>query len=432
MKTADLELTNRRALLLFSVVLALLMGASSVGVAFFQRNQLHDALRDDMHTKLTLLGETSVELLLRSDYAAVERLVQSWLARHPYLVQVEAVMPNGFVLVDQRKPGTVLEAMRLELPVEYNGQTLMTLRAVSDFSQHENNLTRIALQGGLLSVLVVGLLGWVLWLTLQRTAMRPLAALIVESAQKEQVLQQQRVELEAALKELESFSYSVSHDLRAPLRAIDGFSRALEEDYADVLDEGARDHLSRIRKGTQRMGRLIDDLLALSRVGRTELRPVELDLSAMAQEIVDKLAAEEPARRVQVEISSGLTAWGDAGLLQVALFNLLDNAWKYTSKTAEAHIVFTQHSSANQSVFELSDNGAGFDMQFAGKLFGAFQRLHGAEFPGTGIGLATVQRIVRRHGGQVWAEAEVGKGARFFFTLAQPAEVTEGASPVRH
>lgn len=432
MKTADLELTNRRALLLFSVVLALLMGASSVGVAFFQRNQLHDALRDDMHTKLTLLGETSVELLLRSDYAAVERLVQSWLARHPYLVQVEAVMPNGFVLVDQRKPGTVLEAMRLELPVEYNGQTLMTLRAVSDFSQHENNLTRIALQGGLLSVLVVGLLGWVLWLTLQRTAMRPLAALIVESAQKEQVLQQQRVELEAALKELESFSYSVSHDLRAPLRAIDGFSRALEEDYADVLDEGARDHLSRIRKGTQRMGRLIDDLLALSRVGRTELRPVELDLSAMAQEIVDKLAAEEPARRVQVEISSGLTAWGDAGLLQVALFNLLDNAWKYTSKTAEAHIVFTQHSSANQNVFELSDNGAGFDMQFAGKLFGAFQRLHGAEFPGTGIGLATVQRIVRRHGGQVWAEAEVGKGARFFFTLAQPAEVTEGASPVRH
>ncbi|HEX4975703.1 MAG TPA: ATP-binding protein, partial [Pseudomonadales bacterium] len=249
--------------------------------------------------------------------------------------------------------------------------------------------------------------------------------LLRESEDKERVLQQQRSQLEAALKELESFSYSVSHDLRAPLRAIDGFSRALEEDYTDVLDEGARDYLSRIRKGTQRMGRLIDDLLELSRVGRAELRPVALDLSTMAQDILDKLTSENSERRVKVEISPGLSAWGDAGLIQVALFNLLENAWKYTSKTAEAHIVVNQQDIDGQRVFEVRDNGAGFDMQYAGKLFGAFQRLHGAEFPGTGIGLATVQRIVHRHGGRVWAKAEVGQGASFFFTLAAGAYDTK-------
>lgn len=418
MKAASVEATNRRALLIFSVVLLLVMLVSSLSVAWLQRAQLHESMRDEMQTELMFLGELSTELLLRSDYVAVERLIQTWFARRDYVLGIDAVMPNGFVLTEQHRSIKSTDVIRVELPVVFKGQTLMTLRAEADFSQYGEAFIGIVLKVGVLSVLLVGILGWVLWLTLQRSAFLPLAALLIESEDKEKVLQQQRSQLEAALKELESFSYSVSHDLRAPLRAIDGFSRALEEDYTDVLDEGARDYLTRIRKGTQRMGRLIDDLLELSRVGRAELRPVALDLSTMAQDILDKLASENSVRRVKVEISPGLSTWGDAGLLQVALFNLLENAWKYTSKTADAHIVVNQQDIDGQRVFEVRDNGAGFDMQYAGKLFGAFQRLHGAEFPGTGIGLATVQRIVHRHGGRVWAKAEVGQGASFFFTLA--------------
>jgi len=224
-------------------------------------------------------------------------------------------------------------------------------------------------------------------------------------------------ELETANRELDAFSYSVSHDLRAPLRAIDGFARILREDFAAQLDPEARDYLHRVCKGAQRMGLLIDDLLQLSRVGRGEMVPAEVDLSAMADEIVAQLAAAEPERSVTTEIAPALRARGDARLLHVALTNLLSNAWKYTGKVDAAHIGFGGERLDGEQVFHVRDNGVGFDMQYAGKLFGAFQRLHGPEFPGTGIGLATVARIVRRHGGRVWAQSEPGKGAAFFFTI---------------
>jgi signal transduction histidine kinase len=235
--------------------------------------------------------------------------------------------------------------------------------------------------------------------------------------QLEERVHERTAELEAVNRELEAFSYSVSHDLRAPLRAVDGFAQALDEDYGRQLDETAHSYLARIRKATQRMGQLIDDLLQLSRVGRAGLQPVEVYLSAVARNIMDRLAATEPARVAHIEIAPGISAYGDARLLHVVLSNLLDNAWKYTSKTAGAHIEFKQLEIDGQRVFMVRDNGAGFDMQYADKLFGAFQRLHGAEFPGTGIGLATVARIIHRHGGRVWAEAEVGRGAVFYFTL---------------
>jgi len=223
--------------------------------------------------------------------------------------------------------------------------------------------------------------------------------------------------LEAANRELEAFSYSVSHDLRAPLRAIDGFARALSDDYHDRLDEGGRDYLGRVTRGAQRMGALIDDLLQLSRVSRADFHVVRVDLSAAAREIVGRLAEGEPARRVTVEIQPDVIARGDPRLLHIALTNLFDNAWKYTAKTASPRIVFGMRPEGERDVYHVIDNGVGFDMQYADRLFGAFQRLHGAEFPGTGIGLATVQRIVHRHGGQVWAESRPAEGASFFFTL---------------
>ncbi|MEJ2631183.1 MAG: PAS domain S-box protein [Acidihalobacter sp.] len=239
-----------------------------------------------------------------------------------------------------------------------------------------------------------------------------------------QALRDRATELEAVNTELESFSYSVSHDLRAPLRSMDGFSRILLDEYAERLDDKGRDRLGRIRAATQRMGVLIDDLLKLSRVSRVELHREAVDVSTMARDVVQELRKDEPDRDVEFSAQEGLMEAADARLLRVVLDNLLGNAWKYTGKTEGAGVEFGAYTEDGVQVFYVRDNGAGFDMTYAGKLFSAFQRLHDAgEFPGTGIGLATVQRIIRKHGGRVWAEGEVGRGASFYFTL-QRAEAT--------
>jgi light-regulated signal transduction histidine kinase (bacteriophytochrome) len=224
--------------------------------------------------------------------------------------------------------------------------------------------------------------------------------------------------LEAVNKELESFSYSVSHDLRAPLRGIDGFSQALLEDYSEKLDESGRDFLQRIRASTQRMGQLIDDMLNLSRVTRSEMRREGVDLSALADRIVKDLQEKQPERQVEFLIAPGLMTDGDAQLLKVALENLLGNAWKFTGKHSPARIEFGATKVQGKLAYFVRDDGTGFDMTYAGKLFIPFQRLHPlTDFPGTGIGLATVRRIIQKHGGGVWAEGKVGKGATFYFTL---------------
>ncbi len=238
------------------------------------------------------------------------------------------------------------------------------------------------------------------------------------NADLEQRVRDRTLQLETSNKELEAFSYSISHDLRAPLRGIDGWSMALLEDYGAQLDEQAHVYLDRVRSETQHLGHLIDDMLQLSRLTRAEMLKEPVDLSALAQSIVERLQQDEPQRQVEFDIQSGLTAEGDANLLEAVLVNLLGNAFKFTTKQAEARIEFGQTESQGQRAFFVRDNGAGFDMAYAKKLFGAFQRMHKAtEFPGTGIGLATVQRIIHRHGGRIWAEAEVNHGATFYFTL---------------
>ncbi|MFC1902938.1 ATP-binding protein [Chloroflexota bacterium] len=225
-------------------------------------------------------------------------------------------------------------------------------------------------------------------------------------------------ELAAVNKELEAFAYSVSHDLRAPLRSIDGFSQALIEDYPDRLDEQGKDYLQRVRSASQRMGVLIDDLLSLSRVTRSEMRHETVDLSALAQSIAEELQETQPERQVAFVIASGLTTSGDPQLWRLLMENLLSNSWKFTGYHPKARIEFGATRSDGKEAFFVRDDGAGFDMTYADKLFGVFQRLHAQdEFPGNGVGLATVQRIAHRHGGQVWAEGEVGKGATFYFTL---------------
>jgi len=240
----------------------------------------------------------------------------------------------------------------------------------------------------------------------------------------EQRVNARTVQLQDAVNELEAFSYSISHDLRAPLRAIDGFARILGEDHLSQLDAAGQDYLNRVRRGAQRMGILIDDLLNLSRVGRAALAVTSVDLSAIANEVVSQLQSNSPDRQVTVDIAPGIVARGDASLLHVVLTNLLDNAWKYTGRMSRAEITFGQQRIDNERVFFVRDNGAGFDMQYSGKLFGAFQRLHNErEFPGTGIGLATLARIIRRHDGRVWAHGAPGLGATFWFTLGTGSDV---------
>jgi len=233
-------------------------------------------------------------------------------------------------------------------------------------------------------------------------------------------------DLESKNKELEAFSYSVSHDLRAPLRAIDGFTNAVMEDFPDALPEDAKKNLQRVCTATRRMGELIDDLLKLSRVTRQDMRYKHVDLSATAAGIAGDLRRSAPERDVEFVIAENLHAAGDASLLRATLENLLGNSWKYTSTQPRARIEFGRMQCKGGNAFFVRDDGVGFDMTYASKLFGAFQRLHTAkEFPGTGIGLATVQRIIRRHGGQVWAESELGEGATFYFTLPESLETLE-------
>ncbi len=232
-------------------------------------------------------------------------------------------------------------------------------------------------------------------------------------------------ELEGTNRELEAFSYSVSHDLRAPLRTVDGFSQILAEDYGDRLDDEGLDYLARVRTASRHMAELIDDLLDLSRVGRRPLRRETVDLSALAFGIAEDLKGAEPEREVDFVVEGGVTARGDVGLLKAALENLLGNAWKFTSREPRATIRF----GASGGAYYVSDDGVGFEEAYKDKLFGAFQRLHRPEeFEGTGIGLATVARIVHRHGGEVWAEGAVGEGATFFFTLGGRDRPSDEAS----
>ena len=225
-------------------------------------------------------------------------------------------------------------------------------------------------------------------------------------------------QLAESLRELESFSYSISHDLKAPLRAIHGFSQALSEEFGATLGDAGLHYLERIRTGATRMGSLIDDLLTLSRVARAEIHPTTVPLSGLADEVVAELRRADPQRDVRVTIAPALSVDGDASLLRALLTNLLGNAWKFTRRRATAHIEFGECETPRGHAYFVRDDGAGFDMAYADKLFGAFQRLHEAsEFEGTGIGLATARRIVARHGGAIWADGAVDRGATFSFTL---------------
>lgn len=234
----------------------------------------------------------------------------------------------------------------------------------------------------------------------------------------EHALKERTYQLESTNKELEAFAYSLSHDLRGPLRALDGFSQTVLEDYRDVLDATGRDYLMRIQSAAQTMAQIIEGMLKLSEVIRCELRWETFSLSEIAVLIAKDLAEKDPKREIEFAIAPDVFADGDSSLLRIALYNLMENAWKFSTKIPQAKIEFTSIEKEGETIYLMRDNGIGFDMQYAHNLFQPFQRLHTGDFPGQGIGLATVQRVIRRHGGRIWAESEVGKGTTFYFTLA--------------
>jgi signal transduction histidine kinase len=234
----------------------------------------------------------------------------------------------------------------------------------------------------------------------------------------EELVEQRTHELSRVNKELEAYSYSIAHDLRAPLRAVTSFSQILLDDAAEKLDSDQRDSLQRVVNASKHMADLIDDILELSRITRKELQREQIDLSGLVRDILEELRRADPVRKLTATIADGVTVEGDAKLLRVALENLLGNAWKYTAKVEQPSIEFGTTTQEEKTVFSLKDNGVGFDMRYVDKLFHPFQRLHNSQdYEGTGIGLATVQRVVQRHGGQIWASGEPGKGASFYFTL---------------
>jgi PAS domain S-box-containing protein len=246
------------------------------------------------------------------------------------------------------------------------------------------------------------------------------------NAQLEQRVRERTAELEASTRELDAFAYSVSHDLRAPLRSLHGFSQLLLEDYSSQLDEAGVAHLRRLQVNATLMAQLLDDLLRLSRTTRVELRRQPIDLSSMAESILKDLAVDDPEREVAVEVEPGLVGIGDLHLIRLALQNLIANAWKFTAQREPARITVGSARHEGQPAFFVRDNGAGFDSRYAAKLFEPFQRLHSAaEFEGSGIGLAIVQRVVARHGGTIWAESAPGEGATFFFTMNALVSVPE-------
>lgn len=334
------------------------------------------------------------------------------LAQQPTIVSVLPTSPAAGVFIVGAPGDERTARSALYVPIVVRGQTLGLLE-VQSYRENAYSEENVALLGPVAAQIGLALENAGLFAELE--AERDLLA---------QRVRERTAQLEAANKELEAFAYSVSHDLRAPLRSLDGFSTALLSRYHDQLDEQGRHYLERIQAASQRMGELIQDLLDLSRVSRREMSRQTVDLSALAREIAAELQAQAPQRQAEFRIANGLTAEGDPSLLRVALENLLGNAWKFTVQREQAVIEFGKMEVEGEPpfsplIFFVRDNGVGFDMTYADKLFAPFQRLHSQrEFPGTGIGLATVQRIIARHGGRVWAEAAPDRGATFYFTLS--------------
>lgn len=401
-----------RFLLVLAVFLVLIdtLIISQVYLNSIEHEKTHAGHETRMFTKLI------AEALTRGDYSSVEYMLTQWARERQDIAHIVVTTANGFTLAEYRRDTEHSQLRRYHESFEYGSHGKAIIDLVLDVSDIYHHLTQLVIQLILFSLLIAGLLGYFL----RQVAIRPLQKEITEHRRTGHLLEQRTRALAASNRELEAYSYSMAHDLRAPLRAITSFSQILKQEAADRLNDEEKDYVDRIVNAGQRMAKLIDDLLELARLSRSELQVAPVDLGKLADSILEQLQHASPERRVDYTMEPDLLVQGDPKLLRVALENLLGNAWKYTGKTAHAHIELGSTGTRRNAmrIFYIRDNGSGFDMQYKDKLFKPFQRLHDAEeFEGTGIGLASVQHIIHRHGGTIWAESQPGQGATFYFTL---------------
>jgi len=423
---------------------SLLLQLSQLGSVAIEIRRAHDELEKRVTQRTAELEHSNAEL--KREITERKRADEALLASETKWRQLAQTCPDSILtlnldgtiaFINHSTPGypavdeIIGTSIYQWLPAEQRGpfrQTVAHVIATGEIASYElasvrpdglqswwaTRMAPVMLHGNVQAITVVSS-----EITMRKNAEEAVRRL---NAQLEERVAERTAQLQAANKELEAFCYSVSHDLRTPLRAIDGFSQAILEDCPDALNETARSHFKRIRDASQRMSQLIDDLLRLSRLTRSEMRREPVDLSALAHAVAFDLQHADPKRRVTLNIAEDLLGIGDPVLLRLVLQNLLGNAWKFTSKRAQARIDFGKTNKDGKSVYFVRDDGVGFDMEYASKLFGVFQRLHSSkDFPGTGIGLAIVQRILHRHDGAIWVEAAVDQGTTFYFTLPEPS-----------
>ncbi|WP_455210195.1 sensor histidine kinase [Kaarinaea lacus] len=419
--------SNKLALISFSAVLVMFLILVDVFMIVEERNFLVKTEKRNAEEELDIMGKFLTEAMIRNDYVAVEQYIPQWAQARPDVVKIRVIAPNGFVIAQHRHEPASKYIYELNKPIVYFGKLVLTLEIQWDFVSIHDFLRKRTATLISLSIVAVIVLGMLLWQVLKKTAIVPLQREIEERKKIESKLEEHTRELAAHADELESYSYSIAHDLRAPVRSITSFSQILLQDLQAKLEPEDRSALLRVISAGKYMAGLIDDILALSRITRDSMKVAPLNLTEMAEDSVTRLREDHPARKCNVEIEANLSAKGDPRLIQLLLDNLLGNAWKYTANKPNASIEFGITSDSHQT-FYVRDNGVGFDMQYADKLFQPFQRLHSREeFEGTGVGLATVQRIINRHGGKVWVESKLDQGTTFYFTLGNTT-VTEGKS----
>ncbi|KPJ96503.1 MAG: hypothetical protein AMJ53_00500 [Gammaproteobacteria bacterium SG8_11] len=409
--------SNKLALISFSAVLVMFLVFVDVFMIVEERNYLLATEKRHAEEELDIMGKFLTEAMIRNDYVAVEQYVPQWAKARSDVIKIRVLAPNGFVIAQHQHEPASDYLYELNKPIVYLEKLVLTLEIQWDFGSIRDFLQKRIAMLVILSIVAVAILGFSLWRVLKKTAILPLQREIDERKKVELKLEEHARELAVHADELESYSYSIAHDLRAPVRSITSFSQILLQDLDSKLEPEEKTALQRVVSAGKYMAGLIDDILALSRITRESIKIEPLRLSEMAQDSVIRLREIQPNRECNVAIESDLSANGDPRLIQLLLDNLLGNAWKYTGKKSAASIEFGAVSNSDQTFF-VRDNGVGFDMQYANKLFQPFQRLHSRdEFEGTGVGLATVQRIINRHGGKVWAESELEKGTTIYFTL---------------
>jgi len=383
--------------------------------------KLQENVRQHATEKLMLSGQFIHESILKDDLLSVEQFLLSWAKNDNNVLKLQAVTPNGYSLVDYTNSSEFYNTITVSENIEDQGKTLLKITLIEDISKINNTITESATKLILISLIVVSSLGYVLWRFLRRTAIIPLQQTIADQIVTQNTLIERTKELEISNQELESYSYSIAHDLRTPLRSITSFSQILKEDASDKLNSEENNYLDRIIKAGSSMSELIFDILELSKISREKMEIDSVDLSKVASEIIIYLKNTWPDKKFDIKIQENICVRGSDSALRILMDNLLSNACKYSSQRKNPQVEFgIEKFNDEVSVFFIKDNGVGFDMAYASKIFLPFQRLHKKdEYEGSGIGMATAKRIVEKHHGNIWVESDEGKGTTFYFTLGK-------------